>query len=103
MLQMLSFSPDGMWLLSAGREPDQAVAIWDVATAALLTSGHTSQPVKALAWRPTTALPSFITISKVTSLSLSESLSWTSLSVAINTCSEAANGGAHDLDFIKDW
>lgn len=65
---MLSFSPDGMWLLSTGQEPDQAVAIWDVATAALLTSGHTPQPVRALAWRHATALPSFITISKVNSL-----------------------------------
>lgn len=63
---MLSFSPDSMWLLSAGQEPDQAVAIWDVATAALLTSGRVPQPVRALAWRYGTALPSFITISQVT-------------------------------------
>lgn len=67
-LQMLSFSPDGMWLLSAGQDPDQSVAIWDVATAALLTSGHTPQPVRAAAWRHGTALPSFVTISKVCSL-----------------------------------
>ena len=62
---MLSFSPDGVWLLSAGQEPDQAVAIWDVATAALLTSGHSLQPIRALAWRPGTPLPSFVTISQV--------------------------------------
>lgn len=55
-----------MWLLSAGKDPEQNVVIWDVATGTALTSGTTSQPVLALAWRPNAALPAFVTISKVT-------------------------------------
>lgn len=54
-----------MWLLSAGKEPEQSVVIWDVETAAAVTSGTTSQPVTALAWRPSTLLPAFLTLSKV--------------------------------------
>ena len=54
-----------MWLLSAGKEPEQNVVIWDVATGTALTSGTTCQPVKALAWRPGTTLPAFVTMSKV--------------------------------------
>lgn len=56
-----------MWLLSAGKDPEQNVVIWDVATGTALTSGTTSQPVRALAWRPTTILPAFVTMSKVCS------------------------------------
>ena len=67
MLQALSFSHDGMWLLSAGKEPEQNVVIWDVETGAVLTSGATSQPVMDLAWRPHTPLPAFVTLSKVLS------------------------------------
>ena len=66
MLQALSFSSDGVWLLSAGKEPEQSVVSWDVETGAALTSGTTSQPVTALAWRPSTFLPAFLTLSKVT-------------------------------------
>lgn len=63
--QALSFSADAMWLLSAGKDPEQNVVIWDVATGTALTSGTTSQPVTALSWRPQAALPAFITMSKV--------------------------------------
>ena len=54
-----------MWLLSAGKDPEQNVVIWDVATCTALASGTTSQPVLALAWRSTTTLPAFVTLSKV--------------------------------------
>ena len=67
MLQALSFSADGIWLLSAGKDPEQNVVIWNVGSRACLTSASTSQPVIALAWRPHTALPAFITVSKVSS------------------------------------
>jgi len=67
VLQALSFSADGVWLLSAGKEPEQSVVMWDVGTGAAVTSGTTSQPVTALAWRPHTSLPAFITLSKVPS------------------------------------
>lgn len=59
-----------MWLLSAGKEPEQNVVIWDVETGAALTSGTTSQPVIDLAWRPRTPLPAFVTLSKVLSHSV---------------------------------
>ena len=64
-IQALSFSADSMWLLSAGKDPEQNVVIWDVATCTALASGTTSQPVLALAWRSTTTLPAFVTLSKV--------------------------------------
>ena len=67
MLQALKFSHDGMWLLSAGKDPEQNVVIWDVESGAALTSGTTSQPVIDLAWRPHTPLPAFVTLSKVLS------------------------------------
>ena len=67
MLQALSFLHDGMWLLSAGKDPEQNVVIWDVETGAVLTSGATSQPVIDLAWRPHNPLPAFVTLSKVLS------------------------------------
>ncbi|DBA73164.1 TPA: hypothetical protein ACH3X2_010098 [Trebouxia sp. C0005] len=69
-VQALSFSHDGVWLLSAGKDPEQNVVIWDVETGAALTSGTTSQPVIDLAWRPHTPLPAFVTLSK------SEVLAW---------------------------
>ena len=56
-----------MWLLSAGKDPEQNVVMWDVATGTALTSATTTQPVTALAWRPNTALPAFVTMSKVQS------------------------------------
>ncbi len=59
-----------MWLLSAGKEPEQNVVIWDVETGAALTSGTTSQPVIDLAWRTHTPLPAFVTLSKVLSHSV---------------------------------
>lgn len=64
-LQALSFSADSMWLLSAGKSPEQNVVIWDVTTGTVLTSGTTSQPVLALAWRPTSTLPAFVSMSWV--------------------------------------
>ena len=70
MLQALRFSHDGMWLLSAGKEPEQNVVLWDVETGAALTSGTTSQPVIDLAWRTHTPLPAFVTVSKVLSHSV---------------------------------
>ena len=59
-----------MWLLSAGKEPEQNVVIWDVETGAALTSGTTSQPVIDLAWCTHTPLPAFVTLSKVLSHSV---------------------------------
>ena len=41
------------------------MVIWDVETAAAVTSGTTSQPVTALAWRLSNLLPAFLTLSKV--------------------------------------
>lgn len=64
-MQALTFSGDGVWLLSAGKDPEQNVVIWDVASGAVLTSGTTSQPVRALAWRHNTSLPAFLTLLKV--------------------------------------
>ncbi len=59
-----------MWLLSAGKDPEQNVFIWDVETGAVLTSGTTSQPVIDLAWCTHTPLPAFVTLSKVLSDSM---------------------------------
>ncbi|GLC33983.1 hypothetical protein PLESTB_000825300 [Pleodorina starrii] len=49
-VQALSFSPDGRWLLSLGREPERSVVLWDVAAGQLVAAGRTERLPVAAEW-----------------------------------------------------
>ncbi|GIL93850.1 hypothetical protein Vretimale_214 [Volvox reticuliferus] len=49
-VQALSFSPDGRWLLSLGREPERSVVLWDVVGGLLVAAGRTEQLPTAAEW-----------------------------------------------------
>ncbi|GLI66011.1 hypothetical protein VaNZ11_009714 [Volvox africanus] len=49
-VQALSFSPDGRWLLSLGREPERSVVVWDVFEGLLVAAGRTEKLPTAAEW-----------------------------------------------------
>ncbi|MEW5300015.1 MAG: hypothetical protein WDW36_002979 [Sanguina aurantia] len=49
-LAALSFSHDGRWLLSLGRDPERAVVVWDLVTSEAVAVGRISQRGVAVAW-----------------------------------------------------
>ncbi|PNH08695.1 WD repeat domain-containing protein [Tetrabaena socialis] len=61
-VQALSFSPDGRWLLSLGREPERSVVVWDVAAGLLVAAGRTQHAPVAAEWLWGGDMPAFASV-----------------------------------------
>lgn len=59
--QLLSFSPDGRWLVSVGRDPERAVVVWDMAGGQLVAAGRTEGATAGVAWLRGGPAPVFAT------------------------------------------
>lgn len=62
----MSFSSDGMWLVTVAAAPERSVAVWDVATGEAVAVGSAPVSQTAVAWQQEQHLPSFYTIGQVT-------------------------------------
>lgn len=57
----MSFSSDGRWLVSLGRDPERSVVVWDLSTGQAAAIGRTRHQALAAAWLLGTATPKFVT------------------------------------------